>query len=83
MLIVFQSISFLHIPVWVCESAPTHIRRYVKLEQSKNAISWGRRLNYMREQSLIQQSTHAHKHPSNKLPELVRNTGLMRLALAE
>lgn len=39
MLIVFQAISPLHIPVCVCESAPTHIRRYVKLEQSKNAVS--------------------------------------------
>lgn len=83
MLIVFQAISPLHIPVCVCESAPTHIRQYVKLEQSKNAISWGRRLNYMREQSLIRESAQAHKHLSNKLAGLVGSTSLMRLAIAE
>lgn len=79
MLIVFQFISPLHIPVCVWEPAPTHIRRYVKLAQSKNAISWGRRLNYMRELSLIQETAlHAQKHGG-----ITGITSPMRLAIAE
>lgn len=81
--ILFQPISPLHTPVCVCESATTQLRRYVKPEQSKNAVSWGRRLSYLREQSLIQQSAQANNHLSNKLAGLVGGTSLTKLATTE
>ena len=80
-LFVLQAISPLQAPVRDCEFAPTRICLSVKLEQSKNTISRGRHSVFLRDWSIMQQSTniytdthvHTHIQPCNQLGGLVKH----------